>query len=168
MAIVLIGFMGAGKTTIGELLSRKMDLPFIDLDKTIVEKENLSIPEIFEKYGTSYFRKLEHDVLKTYINKNIIIATGGGVIENPNNMEILQKNNLNIWVDTNIDTVYNRIVGDTNRPNAQNKSFEEIKKLYNSRISRYNEIAYIKVYNEHDVTLSVQEIHNQIMTDDEN
>ena len=168
MAIVLIGFMGAGKTTIGELLSRKMDLPFIDLDKTIVEKENLSIPEIFEKYGTSYFRKLEHDVLKTYINKNIIIATGGGVIENPNNMEILQKNNLNIWVDTNIDTVYNRIVGDTNRPNAQNKSFEEIKKLYNSRISRYNEIAYIKVYNEHDVILSVQEIHNQIMTDDEN
>lgn len=83
-------------------------------------------------------------------------------------MEILQKNNLNIWVDTNIDTVYNRIVGDTNRPNAQNKSFEEIKELYNSRISRYNEIAYIKVYNEHDVTLSVQEIHNQIMTDDEN
>lgn len=168
MAIVLIGFMGAGKTTIGELLSRKMDLPFIDLDKTIVEKENLSIPEIFEKYGATYFRKLEHDVLKTYINKNIIIATGGGIIENPNNMEILQKNNLNIWVDTNIDTVYNRIVGDTNRPNAQNKSFEEIKKLYNSRISRYNEIAYIKVYNEHDVILSVQEIHNQIMTDDEN
>lgn len=168
MAIVLIGFMGAGKTTIGELLSRKMDLPFIDLDKTIVEKENLSIPEIFEKYGATYFRKLEHDVLKTYINKNMIIATGGGIIENPNNMEILQKNNLNIWVDTNIDTVYNRIVGDTNRPNAQNKSFEEIKKLYNSRISRYNEIAYIKVYNEHDVILSVQEIHNQIMTDDEN
>lgn len=168
MAIVLIGFMGAGKTTVGELLSRKMNIPFIDLDKAIVELENLSIPEIFEKFGEAYFRKLEHNVLKTYINKNIIIATGGGIIENPNNTEILQQNNLNIWVDANIDTVYNRIVGDNNRPNAQNKSFEEIKKLYNSRISRYNEIAYIKVYNEHDVTLSVQEIHNQIMTDDEN
>lgn len=168
MAIVLIGFMGAGKTTVGELLSRKMHIPFIDLDKAIVELENLSIPEIFEKFGEAYFRKLEHDVLKTYINKNIIIATGGGIIENPNNMEILQQNNLNIWVDANINTVYNRIVGDNNRPNAQNKSFEEIKKLYNSRISRYNEIAYIKVNNEHDVTLSVQEIHNQIMTDDEN
>lgn len=168
MAIVLIGFMGAGKTTVGELLSRKMNIPFIDLDKAIVELENLSIPEIFEKFGEAYFRKLEHNVLKTYINKNIIIATGGGIIENPNNMEILQRNNLNIWVDANIDTVYNRIVGDNIRPNAQNKSFEEIKKLYNSRISRYNEIAYIKVYNEHDVTLSVQEIHNQIMTDDEN
>lgn len=168
MAIVLIGFMGAGKTTVGELLSRKMHIPFIDLDKAIVELENLSIPEIFEKFGEAYFRKLEHDVLKTYINKNIIIATGGGIIENPNNMEILQQNNLNIWVDANINTVYNRIVGDNNRPNAQNKSFEEIKKLYNSRISRYNEIAYIKVNNEHDVTLSVQEIHNQIITDDEN
>lgn len=168
MAIVLIGFMGAGKTTVGELLSRKMNIPFIDLDKAIVELENLSIPAIFEKFGEAYFRKLEHDVLKTYINKNIIIATGGGIIENPNNIEILKQNNLNIWVDANIDTVYNRIVGDNNRPNAQNKSFEEIKKLYNSRISRYNEIAYIKVYNEHDVTLSVQEIHNQIMTDDEN
>ncbi|MCH4984264.1 shikimate kinase [Macrococcoides goetzii] len=168
MAIVLIGFMGAGKTTVGELLSRKMNIPFIDLDKAIVELEQLSIPAIFEKFGEAYFRKLEHDVLKTYINKNIIIATGGGIIENPNNIEILKQNNLNIWVDANIDTVYNRIVGDNNRPNAQNKSFEEIKKLYNSRISRYNEIAYIKVYNEHDVTLSVQEIHNQIMTDDEN
>lgn len=168
MAIVLIGFMGAGKTTVGELLSRKMQLPFMDLDKAIVEKENMSIPEIFEKFGEAYFRKMEHDILKTYINKNIIIATGGGIIENPNNMKILQKNKLNIWVDANIDTVYNRIVGDNNRPNAQNKSFEEIKKLYNSRISRYNEIAYIKVYNEIDVTLSVQEIHNQIMTDDEN
>lgn len=168
MAIVLIGFMGAGKTTVGELLSRKMNIPFIDLDKAIVELEHLSIPAIFEKFGEAYFRKLEHDVLKTYINKNIIIATGGGIIENPNNIEILKQNNLNIWVDANIDTVYNRIVGDNNRPNAQNKSFEEIKKLYNSRISRYNEIAYIKVYNEHDVTLSVQEIHNQIMTDDEN
>lgn len=168
MAIVLIGFMGAGKTTVGELLSHKMQLPFIDLDKTIVEKENLSIPEIFSKYGESYFRNLEHIALSTYINRNIILATGGGIIENPNNIRILKKNKLNIWVDANIDTVYNRIVGDNNRPNAHDKSFEEIKKLYNSRISRYNEIAYIKVSNEHDVTLSVQEIHNQILTDDEN
>lgn len=168
MAIVLIGFMGVGKTTIGKALAQKMQIPFIDLDAEIMKKEGKSISQIFETKGEKYFRALECESLKAYINMNVVIATGGGIIENTNNIELLKKNKLNFWVDTNIYSVYNRIVGDVNRPNAQNKSFDEIKKLYNSRISRYNEIAYIKVYNENSVSSSVQEIHNQIIANDEN
>ncbi|WP_414042938.1 shikimate kinase [Macrococcus animalis] len=168
MAIVLVGFMGAGKTTIGTKLAERMNLPFVDLDAEIVKKEGKSIPEIFDIFGEIYFRNLEYDTLRLYINMNVVIATGGGIIENTNNILLLKKNKLNIWVDANIDTVYNRIVGDNNRPNAQNKPFHEIKKLYNSRITRYNEIAYIKVDNEDNIISCVQNIHNQIITDDEN
>lgn len=168
MSIILIGFMGAGKSTIGKHLSTKMGLPFIDLDEEIVKKYNKSIPEIFEKYGEQYFREIEHKILKDLIKRNIIIATGGGIVENPNNLDLFRWNKFNIWIDANIHTLYNRIVGDSNRPNANNKSFEEIKKLYNYRFSRYNEIAYIKVNSENEISQSVQSIYNLILTDDEN
>lgn len=168
MSIILIGFMGAGKSTIGKHLSIKMGLPFIDLDEEIVKKYNKSIPQIFEKYGEQYFREIEHTTLKDLINRNIIIATGGGIIENPNNLDLFSQNKFNIWIDANIQTMYNRIVGDSNRPNANNKTFEEIKKLYNCRFSRYNEIAYIKVNSENEISQSVQSIYNLILTDDGN
>ncbi|MCE4956105.1 shikimate kinase [Macrococcoides caseolyticum] len=168
MAVILIGFMGVGKTTIGSQLAEKLSIPFIDLDESIVKNEQMTIPEIFNTYGEDYFRQKEYEGLKHYINMEVVIATGGGIVENPNNIELFKKNKLNIWVDTNFNTVYNRIVGDINRPNASHKSFDEIKKLYNRRFSRYNEIAYIKVRNDDDVKLCVQEIHNLIQTDDEN
>ncbi|MGV2927469.1 shikimate kinase [Macrococcus capreoli] len=168
MAVVLIGFMGVGKTTIGQQLAKVYNKPFVDLDSAIVKHVGLAIPDIFKQKGESYFRAIESELLVKFIDQDIVLATGGGIVENPNNLGIMKKNKLNIWVDTNINTVYNRIVGDSNRPNANQKSLDEIKKLYNNRISRYNEIAYIKVGNDSDVDSCVQKIHNQIIADDEN
>lgn len=145
MAITLIGFMGAGKTTIGSSLAERLSLPFIDLDHYIEEHQSRKIPDIFKTKGEVFFRRLEEAALKQLINEKIVLATGGGIIENTNNIKILKENNLNIWVDTNFDEMYNRIVGDLNRPNAASRSLSELLDLYNKRRSRYNEIAYMKV-----------------------
>lgn len=168
MAYTLIGFMGVGKTSIGKALSELLDVPFIDTDSEIEKMTGMLIPDIFNEYGETYFRKLEYQILKKYINMNVILATGGGIVENPNNISILKENRINIWVDTNINTVYNRIVNDINRPNANNKSFDSIKNLYFERRSRYNEIAYISVVNNNELSSCVQEIYNFIIADEGN
>ncbi|QUR95466.1 shikimate kinase [Macrococcoides canis] len=168
MAYVLVGFMGVGKTTIGNLLAQRLNLKFIDIDEQIEHEMNMKIKDIFEQYGEPYFRTLEYNTLKKFINMNIVLATGGGVVENPNNIELLKQNKINIWVDTNINTVYNRIVNDINRPNAMNRSFDTIKDLYFRRRSRYNEIAYISVNNDDELSNCVQEIHNFIIAEEGN
>ena len=80
MKISLIGFMGCGKTTVGRLLSKRLGIPFFDLDELVVEREGMSIPEIFKKKGERVFRKLESQVLKELLLKNIsfVLSTGGG------------------------------------------------------------------------------------------
>ncbi|UBH12281.1 shikimate kinase [Macrococcus armenti] len=168
MAYTLIGFMGVGKTSIGKALAELLAVPFIDTDTEIEKMTGSAIPDIFTEYGEAYFRELEYVVLKKYINMNIVLATGGGIVENPNNISLLKENKMNIWVDTNISTVYNRIVNDINRPNANNKSFDSIKNLYFERRSRYNEIAYICVVNNNELSSCVQEIYNFIIADEGN
>lgn len=168
MAYTLIGFMGVGKTSIGKSLAELLAVPFIDTDTEIEKMTGSAIPDIFTEYGEAYFRELEYEMLRKYINMNIVLATGGGIVENPNNISLLKENKMNIWVDTNISTVYNRIVNDINRPNANNKSFDSIKNLYFERRSRYNEIAYIYVVNNNELSSCVQEIYNFIIADEGN
>lgn len=166
MTIVLIGFMGAGKSTIGYRLSEVLKKEFIDLDSYIENQEQRTISQIFEIYGEQYFRDLEYKYLNKLIGNEVIIATGGGIVENTNNIKLLERNKLNIWVDTNINTLYNRIVGDSNRPNAACKSIEEIKDLYKKRYSSYNEIAYIKVNSEHSLEECITQIIKSIEAND--
>ena len=91
MRIILIGFMGAGKTSVGERLAKKLQFDFLDMDYKIEEVENKQITEIFEQYGESYFRELENKVINEYIqNENIVISTGGGIITTKENIEILK------------------------------------------------------------------------------
>ena len=83
MNIILIGFMGSGKTAISQELGKKLNLPAIDMDDLIEEKAGMTTPEIFDKFGEKRFRELETEVAKELGEKsNIIIATGGGVILN--------------------------------------------------------------------------------------
>lgn len=78
MQLILIGFMGSGKSTVGNLLGRRHNLPVIDLDQAIEEAAGQTIPEIFADHGEAYFRKLEHQVLGAVIDQPGILATGGG------------------------------------------------------------------------------------------
>ncbi|MDW8565097.1 MULTISPECIES: shikimate kinase [Staphylococcus] len=143
--LILIGFMGTGKTTLGKYLSKHNQLSYIDLDAYIVQQENQSIPDIFKQIGEAGFRELEYKYLKECINHYNIISTGGGIIEGDQTFDFLKLQRRVIWLDCDLNIVYNRIKNDSNRPNANNKSLFELKSLYSSRVSRYNEIAFIKL-----------------------
>lgn len=142
MSIVLVGFMGVGKTTIGKLLSEHYDRPLVDIDTYIVEITQLPIPQIFENFGEAYFRDLEYKALQKWIGKDVIISTGGGIIESELSKDILKDNLNTFWLKCDIEILFNRINHDKNRPNARGKSLNELKTLYSKRVLSYNEIAY--------------------------
>ncbi|MCJ1656283.1 shikimate kinase [Staphylococcus sp. NRL 16/872] len=159
LPIIFIGFMGTGKSTIGDFLSLEQKLTFVDLDSYIEIKENKSIPEIFNQIGESGFRQLEYKYLKQCMSKYDVISTGGGIIENDDSLKFLKQIKHVIWLDCSIDTVYRRILNDPHRPNAKNKTKKQLKNLYLSRISRYNEIAFMKVNSEK----TIKEIYDFII-----
>ncbi|MBI5416329.1 shikimate kinase [Candidatus Poribacteria bacterium] len=148
MNIILIGFMGTGKSSVGKLLAQKMKKNFVDLDEEITKKQNKTISEIFENYGEKYFRDLESDCLKKILkNDNCIISTGGGVVLKKENIAML-KNDKNkvILLVTDPDTIYKRIKNETHRPLLQgNNPLEKIQKLLNQRESYYQKAADIKI-----------------------
>ncbi|MDW3978911.1 shikimate kinase [Staphylococcus saprophyticus] len=151
--------MGTGKTTLGQFLASNNQLSYIDLDEHIAIQENKSILEIFEAIGEQGFRKLENEYLQECVQRYDIISTGGGIIEGDESFRILKEQPKVIWLDCDIEILYKRIKNDSNRPNANNKSLFELKSLYSSRVSRYNEIAFIKVNS----SQSLSDLQNDIM-----
>ena len=108
--IVLIGMMGSGKTSIGKLVAQELNFTFIDTDLEIEKKLNLSIREIFEKYGEPLFREKECDVFRYFSNKvNIIVSSGGGSFCHPNTHDLIKKYFLSVWLDVNYETLFNRL-----------------------------------------------------------
>ncbi len=141
MKIALVGFMGTGKTSVGEIISHKLDLKFIDTDTVIEEEVGKSIPAIFSHYGEKYFRRLEERVLEKIINKNddFVLATGGGIVISPRNRElILNQTNSFLLVASPIE-IYQRTRDDENRPLlASDKPLTAIKNLLKEREDYYN------------------------------
>lgn len=140
--IVLVGFMGCGKTTIGKKLARVNDYMFIDMDDEIVNRAGMKITEIFEKYGEAEFRKMETELCRELSNRRgCVIATGGGVIKNETNMELLKKNGVVLYLKASPEHIYNNIKNDRSRPllNGGNKMqkiidmMEERRPLYEER-----------------------------------
>ena len=125
--IYLIGFMGSGKSHIGQLLSSAMGLHYIDLDKEI-EKKDMSISEIFEKKGEDYFRKLEREaLLKTSALEKTIIACGGGTPCFFDNMEWLNRNGITVFLNPAIEILIERLINEREkRPLLLKKSDNEI------------------------------------------
>lgn len=133
--IALIGFMGSGKTTIGRLLAKALDMKYVDIDREIVRIENRPITEIFEKEGESYFRALERKIIaKESKDNNIVIATGGGAIIDNENIKSLKETSFVVYLSCSIDCIYERVKDKTHRPllNVENK-YETIVELYNKR-----------------------------------
>lgn len=105
--IVLIGMSGAGKTTIGMAMSYKLKMAFVDMDAFIEKKYDMSISEMFEKYGEEYFRNLETETAK-YLGenyKNTIISTGGGVVMRPENMEYLKSTGTVVYINRTVENI---------------------------------------------------------------
>ncbi|MGN5881853.1 MULTISPECIES: shikimate kinase [Staphylococcus] len=158
--LIFIGFMGTGKTTLGQYTANQTNSSFVDLDHLIEQRTNQTIPEIFASQGESGFRELETQYLQEAIEQYDIISTGGGIIERPESLELLSKCKNVIWLDTDINLIFDRIKNDANRPNAANKAFAELKRLYLSRVSRYNEIAFSRMDTNKDLDLLHQELMN--------
>ena len=136
--LVFLGMMGSGKSSIGNLVSRKLDLPFIDIDNLIVENTGMSISEIFEKKGESYFRNLEEKFTLKSLKKigNIISLGGGGFINNKIREEILT-NHFSFWLNWNEEILIKRIKDSKKRPLAFNSTDEEIKAIIKKRSKIY-------------------------------
>lgn len=131
--IILLGYMGCGKSTIANRLSKITNIPYVDLDKSIEERTNLSIKEIFERRGEIYFRKLEREVFIELLNspENLIIGLGGGTPCYANNHELLKGENiLSIYLKASVDTLFERLVANkSKRPLIADKNDDEMKEF---------------------------------------
>lgn|SRR5574344_159146 len=128
--------MGAGKSTIGHLLDKKLnDFMYLDIDKEIEKLAKKHIAEIFAQDGEEHFRKLEHELIEKYSNyHNQVIATGGGIVENIENINLLKKNSVIFYLSASINALYYRIARTTHRPllNTKNPK-EKLKELIKRR-----------------------------------
>ena len=144
--IVLTGIMGCGKSTVGKLLSKQLkNYIFVDTDDVIVDLEGMTIPEIFSKKSEQYFRNLEEGVIEELSQEeNLIIALGGGVFESEKNRNNLLESGDVIYLKTDLDTIYERIKSDKNRPllNCENPK-EKLKTLMDNREQNYLKADYI-------------------------
>ena len=131
--IILLGYMGCGKSTIAEKLSGLLHLPFVDLDKNIEVKARMTINQIFESFGEVYFRKLEHDVFVELLatSKNQIIGLGGGTPCYANNHELLKGEGItSIYLKASVETLFNRLSHNkSKRPIVANKSEAELQEF---------------------------------------
>ena len=131
--IILLGYMGCGKSTIANRLSKITNIPYVDLDQSIEERANLLIKEIFEQQGEIYFRKLEREVLIDLLSAsgNLIIGLGGGTPCYANNHELLKGNNiLSIYLKASVETLFERLIANkSKRPLIADKSDDEMKEF---------------------------------------
>lgn len=137
--IVLVGFMGSGKTSVGKRLSIKLKREFIDMDDFIEKREGMTINEIFATKGEPYFRELEAEICQRYsVPKGKIIATGGGVIKNSINIENLKKGGVIYYLKSSPQKVADNLKNDNSRPllNVEDK-LSKIKELMAEREQLY-------------------------------
>ncbi|MFH1825504.1 MAG: shikimate kinase [Candidatus Firestonebacteria bacterium] len=144
--IILLGFMGTGKTTIGKILAKKLEFKFIDVDEIIEERIGKSISKIFKEDGEKKFRIIEKEVVRDVSKlKNTIISTGGGVVLLEKNVNNLRKNGILISLMSSPESILKRVIKDKKRPllNYSNK-LKTIKKLLDFRFPYYvNNVDYI-------------------------
>lgn len=136
--LYICGFMGSGKTSMGQVLAAMTGKQFVDTDKTIEAREKMSISEIFETKGEDYFRQLELGLVTEIMQmQNLIVSVGGGFLLHDGIGEILKATGATIlFIDENFENCYERIK-DSDRPLVKGKTKEELKALYDERKEHY-------------------------------
>ena len=141
--LILIGMMGSGKSTIGSLISKKLNVKFIDIDSVLEDVTKMKIVEIFEKKGENFFRNLEEKItLKSLNSTNSVISLGGGGFINEKIRKEVLKNNFSFWLNCDTQTLLNRIKKNKKRPIAFNLSDSELTELITERTKIYSKAQF--------------------------
>lgn len=148
--VVLTGMMGAGKTHIGRKLAEALGLDFFDLDREIEKAANCSVRDIFEYYGEKAFRDVEKRVLRRLIARGIsVISLGGGAIADEQTRKLIKQKALLIWLDADINVLYQRVKGSTHRPLLQQDNPEEKLKELAQKREKYYSQSHLRVDSNH-------------------
>lgn len=112
MVVSLLGIRGAGKTTIGAGLAERLGIPLVELDRQVESEAGLALPEIFALHGEAYYRNLEHRALRRLLDegRSLVIATGGGIVTNPEAFKLLDDETVTVWLKASADQHWNRVV----------------------------------------------------------
>lgn len=143
--LYLVGPMGVGKTTIGRLLAQKLGKTFVDLDEEIELRSGASIPWIFDVEGEAGFRRREADLLKELCaGHNLVLSTGGGVVLNPENRQLLKSTGVVVFLNASVEQLYQRTLKDRKRPLLQVPDRRQvIERLKRDRDPLYREVAHL-------------------------
>ena len=137
--LIFLGMMGSGKSSIGDLVSKKLNLPFIDIDNLIVKNVGMSISEIFNKKGEYYFRNLEEKItLKSLKNVKSVISLGGGGFINAKIRKEILNNHFSFWLNWEESILIERIKGNKKRPLAYKSTDQEIRIMIKKRSKIYS------------------------------
>lgn len=164
--VVLIGFMGAGKSTVGKELANSLQLPFVDSDQLIEEQEGKSIRELFETIGEDAFRSLEAQVIRSLnVHDPMVIAVGGGLPVYHNNMEFLNGNGLTIYLHHEPELLVERLVADRfHRPLVSHLSKDDLVKFVKQSIQErdafYKKAKIILSTDQQQIPFILQSIRN--------
>ncbi len=161
--IALIGFMGSGKTTVGRVLAKQLDMKFVDVDKVIAAQEKKSIFNIFQERGEQYFRQKEREIiLQESTKNNVVIATGGGVVIDNENIKNLQNTCFIVYLDADVSCIYERVKNSKHRPLLQNieNLQQHIETLLEKRkfLYEFSSDYKIKIYLDSNLYDTVEEI----------
>lgn len=141
--VYLVGFMGAGKTTVAQALGRRLDWRVEDIDDRVEKREHRDIATIFRQDGEPYFRAVERQELIALLpDRGMVVATGGGTIVDPVTREMMLRDGAVIWLDASFATILERVPLDGRRPLAADRI--EMERLYNQRIMAYAQ-AHLRV-----------------------
>lgn len=147
--IIMIGFMGAGKTSVGKRLASHLKLNFTDTDELIVREQNMPVSQIFADFGEPYFRKLETKMLEKLLlsDERMVISVGGGLPMTPANQPLLKKLGTVVYLRAEVDTLMERLKKDTSRPLLKGGDLrEKITGLMDSRAATYEKVADIQIH----------------------
>ena len=146
--LILIGFMGAGKTSVGKLLAQDEGMRFVDTDGRIVQEQGKSIPDIFSEYGEAYFRDLETDLLQRMLSDTFhsVVSVGGGMPVRERNRELLRSLGCVVYLTAEKETILARVKDDGSRPMLNGDSLErKVERLMKERERLYRQAAHLCV-----------------------
>lgn len=136
--VYLVGFMGAGKTTVARALSRRLGWQMADIDEMIERRERQSVADIFSRKGEAYFRATERAVLMDQLPaRHVVVATGGGTFVDPHNRSVINQDGASVWIDVPLERLIARVPSDGRRPLAADRV--EFERLYLLRRAAYEQ-----------------------------